>query len=1017
MGTIENQGRRDFLQATVVCAANAILLPSAARAAAAPNVRAASPGPFNDRGATGRTLLVPDLAHSLDARCRAKPVLASRLIDDMEQDGGWKSSPAVTLGYTTDRARTGTRSLRFHTLLRNEDYIRASRAPNGSFTGAAVLFDGPPVSASARLRFATPQDWSGFNRLSLWCYLHPTVNTANSLSLQFLCQGAAAGPADPVSVNYVGDLRAGKWNHLVWEISEYQRDAVVEFVLFQPLSGLPLASHDAGLTYDFDQLQLERVEVETVSGWEVPAGKIAYSHIGYQPGAPKVAICADSGTDQFELLEGDGERIVATFPARKLENRRGHFRVLDFTDFDTSGRYQLRCGGASGEAFEIGAGVWGTALDATLNAIFGLRCGCVVAGVHDACHLDVFVEYKGERRVVGGGWHDAANLTQAPVRTHLTSYALLRLYERLAALPEEERRAGVALEEARWGLDWLLRMRFGPGLHCLYGNYSYWTDSKPGTDDDVVQTNVGRDLFQNVSGILAAATAARVLRAVQPELAARLLSAAREDHAAIIGDFAAPPTEAPALNINQPSWRDLVSYLTLATVELFRATAQANYRADALRLGRHVFNLQERRFVEDSPVTGYFYEDGARSRIVHEYHNSHEESGLLALQALCDAFPQDPAWIDWYAALLINSEYYCRLGSTASEPFSVLPAAVWRHADLDAALPEDRTGSLLAAHASPLFPTPPSAQQTRAQMQIMFDAATPLTDSMRLRVFPLWHNHVQHGGSVVQLARNAGLTAAAQLRGQRDLVELGARQLQWLLGANPFSRSLFYGVGYDYWQNFTVAMPNLVGGLSLGFNSYQDDAPAWGNNAVFPYKEMWIFASSRVALNLAYIGLPARIRGHAAVPVELRERRTGARVRLPAGRFEQRVPAGDYVAMAGAVEWNLALMEGKLHELEFDPSSAINMHFASSVEQNTVTLELKLRGNGRHALELRLFNATAAETGRQVTLRHGFETKLVWSLRLHDADSPWVGVVIADGRPAVRQESFGRIGTVQGDLS
>jgi hypothetical protein len=603
------------------------------------------------------------------------------------------------------------------------------------------------------------------------------------------------------------------------------------------------------------------------------------------------------------------------------------------------------------------------------------------------------------------------------VRTYLTSYALLRLYERLAGLPEEERRAALALEEARWGLNWLLRMRFGPGLHCLYGNYSYWTDSKPGTDDDVVQTNVGRDLFQNVTGILAAATAARVLRAAQPELAARLLSAAREDHAAIIGDFAASPAEAPALNINQPSWRDLVSYLTLGTIELFRATGQANYRADALRLGRHVFNLQERRFVEDSPVTGYFYEDGARSRIVHEYHNSHEESGLLALQALCDAFPQDPAWIDWYAALLINSEYYCRLGSIASAPFNVLPAAVWRHADLDAALPEDKTGAMLAAHASPLFPTPPSAQQTRTQMQVMFDAATPLTDNMRLRVFPLWHNHVQHGGSVVQLARNAGLTAAAQLRGQRDLIELGARQLQWLLGANPFSRSLLYGVGYDYWQNFTVAMPNLVGGLSLGFNSYQDDAPAWGNNAVFPYKEMWIFASSRVALNLAYIGLPARIRGHAAVPVELRERRTGTRVRLPAGRFEQRVPAGDYVAMAGAVEWNLALMEGKLHELEFDPSSAIDMQLASSVEQNTVTLELKLRGNGRHALELRLFNATAAETERQVTLRHGFETKLVWSLHLNDAESPWVGVVIADGRPEVRQESFGRIGTVQGDPS
>jgi len=120
--------------------------------------------------------------------------------------------------------------LRFRTLLRNEEYIRASRAPNGSFTGAAVLFDGPPASASARLRFGSPQDWREFNRLSLWCYLHPTVNTANSLSLQFLCQGASAGPADPVSVHYIGDLRPGEWNHLVWEISEHQRDAVVEFV-------------------------------------------------------------------------------------------------------------------------------------------------------------------------------------------------------------------------------------------------------------------------------------------------------------------------------------------------------------------------------------------------------------------------------------------------------------------------------------------------------------------------------------------------------------------------------------------------------------------------------------------------------------------------------------------------------------------------------------------------------------------------------------------------------------------
>jgi len=174
---------------------------------------------------------------------------------------------------------------------------------------------------------------------------------------------------------------------------------------------------------------------------------------------------------------------------------------------------------------------------------------------------------------------------------------------------------------------------------------------------------------------------------------------------------------------------------------------------------------------------------------------------------------------------------------------------------------------------------------------------------------------------------------------------------------------------------------------------------------------MWIFASSRVVLNLAHVGLPARVRGHAAVPVELHDRRTGARVALPAGRFERRVPAGDYVVTGGAAEWNLALMEGGQHELEFDPRSAIDMRLASRPESDRVMLELKLRGNGRHALELRLFNATAADTRQQVTLRQGVGTTLSWALRVTEADTPWVAVVVADGKPALRRECFGRVGT------
>ena len=132
-----------------------------------------------------------------------------------------------------------------------------------------------------------------------------------------------------------------------------------------------------------------------------------------------------------------------------------------------------------------------------------------------------------------------------------------------------------------------------------------------------------------------------------------------------------------------------------------------------------------------------------------------------------------------------------------------------------------------------------------------------------------------NGASIVHLSKTAGLMAAAQVRNRRDLAELVARQLQRMMGAKPFSRSLIYGEEYDYWQNFTVSLPSIVGGLSLGFNFYHGDSPAWPNNALFPYKEQWIFSNCRMMLNLAHVGIPARVSGSAPLGATFMEKRTG----------------------------------------------------------------------------------------------------------------------------------------------
>jgi hypothetical protein len=958
-----------------------------------------------------RTLLTPDLSQSLDRRNLAKVVHARRVLDDMESDGGWTPSGVVSLAYTTERARSGTRSLRMRTALRNEDYIARSRQANGTFSGQGVLFDGLPFSASITREFATPQDWSEYNRISLWCYVHPTSNPAISLSLQFLCAGASAGPTDPIAVHYFADLEPGRWNHLAWEIPEQRRDRVTRLVLFQPVAGVPVHDAETEVVYDFDELCVERVDAERVDGWEISATSIAYCHVGYAPAAAKIAVAAP-GPEDFELIDSGSGNTVATLPARRAAGRRGSYSVLDFSAFNRPGTYRLRYGAAMTESFDVAAGAWRKVVEATLNAFYGLRCGCRVPGAHDACHLDVYCEYQGERRPLGGGWHDAANLTQGPYRTHLSIYALVELHDALRASGEAAL-AERALEEARWGLEWSLRMRFAPGLRTLYGAYSYFTDGVPGTADDVLQqderSRVGRDAFQNSLAILATARAARSLGARDRALAARLLAAAREDYAVTAPDTR-PPPEAHPLQINEPSWRDRIGYLTLAAVELHRATGNAGYAADAARFARWLIDTQERRFVDGIQVSGYFYEDAGRTRLVHEYHNSFEDSGLLALAGLCATQPDHPDWIEWYAGLAIYHRHYCQAGGAASAPFHVLPAAVWRRADLDAPIPADPTGERIARLGpSPLFPTPPTPELVREQMRQQYAAALELGPAHRLRIFPLWYDGVRHGASVVQLSKSIGLAAAAGILNSHDASELAARQLQWVLGANPFSRSLMFGVGHDYWQNFSVSLPNLVGGLSLGFNSLRDDAPAWGNNALFPYKEQWVYSSCRVAHLLAHVGTPARVTGAAPAGATFTNRRTGQMTQVSPGRFDLRLPGGEYRVRFGAWERQVSLADGAVRRLTLDPARTIMIELAEEAATGSGTrIALQVMGRGRHQLEARAYNARVAGLPGRVELRGTEPVRFELELTIEDRSGPWILCVVPDGRVEDRVVVDGR---------
>src|SRR5690606_3985265 len=97
------------------------------------------------------------------------------------------------------------------------------------------------------------------------------------------------------------------------------------------------------------------------------------------------------------------------------------------------------------------------------------------------------------------------------------------------------------LEEAKWGLDWVLRVRFPGGYRMGFASHNLWTNNIVGDADD--RTREAKN-NPNVNYIAAAAgaIASRVLRDSDAALAARALEIAEDDWSHAIAGVEGPET-------------------------------------------------------------------------------------------------------------------------------------------------------------------------------------------------------------------------------------------------------------------------------------------------------------------------------------------------------------------------------------------------------------------------------------------------------------------------------------------
>lgn len=737
-----------------------------------------------------------------------KEVKDSLLIDDMEGKMEWKKNNGIaTVEYTTEHSIDGKQALRYHTSLRDTAHIALpeNRSPWGSFGGQQG------GGASFGITFEEPQDWTAYNRVSIWVYIHPGANPNHHFFLEIINEGTDHNTVTPRKDTVVQDLEAGKWHNVVWEIANMERNNVKHFNIFQTLIGYDKDMGEEYVTFDFDRLQLQRVDADNYEGWAVPEAQFAFSHIGYRPQDLKQALTAAGADKEFQLLD-NSNNVVYTGTAEQIENENGKFTQMDFTAFQTPGTYRLKYGQAVSKSFPINENVWLEPMFAGINFYFCQRCGHEVPGIHSVCHQDWQGFYGDEKKVINGGWHDAGDLSQGYYRTAIGAYALMRNLMVVKDNPELTDLAAKLKDEALWGVKWLVKTRFADGHHISWARQRIYSDNEIGTIDDVVikAQNVP---WENFLGSAVLTMASQVYTDIDAKELKEIEEAAIDnwEQAYKTGNDWA------RASYQEASWG------AIASVKLYQKTGDEKYKNAAIRFGQLLTECQEQVFQEGISIAGYFYYNSERQRPIYNNHGAFNEAPMLALRTLCQAFPNEADWIKWYSSAAIYSDYFMKRGSEIAAPFNLVPNAVYRKADM-------------LAHRR---------EYNRKYNMIQYNDGTQLNENFAIRTFPIWDGELFHGGTSCHLSGSWALAEASRLRGDNAGMQLVGKQLEWTFGRNPFDQSLMYGVGYNFTPLFAYCTKNIVGALPVGMDCMKNDEPYWHGSAYATSKEIWIAPVNR----------------------------------------------------------------------------------------------------------------------------------------------------------------------------
>ncbi|MEU4442874.1 glycoside hydrolase family 9 protein [Actinosynnema sp. NPDC050801] len=350
-----------------------------------------------------------------------------------------------------------------------------------------------------------------------------------------------------------------------------------------------------------------------------PAKKINVDQVAYVPGLPKQAtLTSDSTVAQTWTLKNSAGTTVATgqtVPKGSVDPDSGDStHLIDFSSFDTAGTgYTLTVGAETSFPFDIAT-----------DEIKQLRYDSLAYFYHNRSGIEIEAQYVGEQYArpaghlnvapnqgdnnvpclatvpcgytldVRGGWYDAGDHGKYVVNGGISAWQVLNTYERAKligdaaalgdgklAIPEKANGVPDILDEARWEVEFLLKMQAPDGMVHHKIHDQNWTGLPLLPHEDPQARRLSAtSTAATLNTAAVAAQAARIWKTIDPAFSAKALAAATKAYAAAKANpnkIADPNDGTGGGSYSDPTLTDEFYW---AAAEMFTTTGEAAYRTD-----------------------------------------------------------------------------------------------------------------------------------------------------------------------------------------------------------------------------------------------------------------------------------------------------------------------------------------------------------------------------------------------------------------------------------------------------